>query len=75
MCRTPVARRAASGCDIPQVSLTYLATFQRLDDHIIFYFISFGPYFPNLSSLPQPHGLEEAPVVHQPGPGHLPEVG
>ena len=23
---------------------------------------------PNLESLPHPHGLEEAPVVHQPGP-------
>ena len=34
----------------------------------------FSPYLPNLGSLSHPHGLEEAPVVHQPGPGHLPKL-
>ena len=29
---------------------------------------------PNLGSLSHLHGLEEAPVVHRPGPGHLREV-
>ena len=29
----------------------------------------------NLGSLPPPHGLEEAHVVHRPGPEHLGEVG
>ena len=29
----------------------------------------------NYGSLSHPHGLEEVPVVHQPGPGHLGEVG
>ena len=30
---------------------------------------------PNLGSLFHPHGLEEAPVIHRPGPGHLVQVG
>ena len=34
----------------------------------------YGPHMPNLGSLPHLHGLEEAPVVHPPGPGHLPDL-
>ena len=52
-----------------------LATFLRLADLIIFDFMFYSPYKPNLASLSHSHDLEEAPVVHQPGPGHLPEVG
>ena len=33
-----------------------------------------GLSLPNFGSLSHSHGLEEAPVVHQPGPGHLWEV-
>ena len=32
-------------------------------------------YLPNFRSLEPPHGLEEAPVVHQLGHGHHGEVG
>ena len=46
----------------------------RLDDLIIFNFMSHISYMPNLGSLSHPHGLEEAPVVHRPGPGHLPDL-
>ena len=42
---------------------------------IIFYFMTYRLYLPNLGSLSHPHGLEEAPVVHKSGPGHLPEAG
>ena len=42
-----------------------------MDDLVIFYFMPYSPYLPNLGSLSHPHGLEEAPVVHQPDPGHL----
>ena len=52
-----------------------LLTFLRLDDHIFLDLMSFSPYIPNLGSLSHPHGLEEAPVVLQPGPGHLVDVG
>ena len=52
-----------------------VVTFLRLADLIIIDFISYSPDMPNLGSLCHSHGLEEAPVVHQPGPGHLPEVG
>ena len=52
-----------------------LVTSVRLDDLIILDFMSHVPYLPNLGTLSHPHGLEEAPVIHQPGPGHLPEVG
>ena len=52
-----------------------LITFLRLDDLIIFNFMSFRPYMPNLGFLPHSHGLEEAPVVHRPGPDHLADVG
>ena len=52
-----------------------LATLERLSDLIICYVMSNSPYKPNLGSLSHPHGLEEAPVVHQLGPGQLGEVG
>ena len=51
-----------------------LVTSVRLDDLIIFNFMSHISYMPNLGSLSHPHGLEEAPVVHRPGPGHLPDL-
>ena len=34
-----------------------------------------SPDKPNLGSLSHSQGPEEAPVVHRPGRGHLPEVG
>ena len=40
-----------------------LVTFLRLADFIIFDFMSYSPYMPNLGSLCHSHGLEEAPVV------------
>ena len=46
----------------------------RLDDLIIFNFMSHISYMPNFGSLSHPHGLEEAPVVHPPGPGHHPDL-
>ena len=46
----------------------------RLVDQINGYVMANSPYRPNLGSLSHPHGLEEAPVVHQPGPGHLGDV-
>ena len=52
-----------------------LGTFLRLTDLTKFGFMSYSPYMPNLGSLSHSHGLEEALVVHRPGPGHLPEVG
>ena len=52
-----------------------LITFQRLDDLIIFYFMSYSPYMPNLVSLSHSHNLEEATVVHRPLPGHLVDIG
>ena len=52
-----------------------LATMQMLTDIMICHILSYSPYMPNLGSLPHPHCLEEAPVVHQPGPGHLVDVG
>ena len=42
-----------------------------MDNLVIFYFMPYSPYLPNLGSLSHPHGLEEAPVVHRPDPGHL----
>ena len=41
-----------------------LVTFLKLDDLIIFYFMSYSPYKPNFDSLSHSHSLEEAPVVH-----------
>ena len=51
-----------------------LVTLLKLDDFIILYFMSYSPYIPNLGSLSHPHGPKEAPVVHRPGPGHLPDL-
>ena len=51
-----------------------LVTFLKLDDLIIFYFMSYRPYISNLGSLCHSHGLEEAPVEHRPGPGHLLDI-
>ena len=51
-----------------------LTTLERFVDLIICYVMSPSPYMSNLGSLSHPHGLEEAPVVHQPGPGHLGDV-
>ena len=41
-----------------------LVTSMRMDDLIIFYFMSFTSYLPNLDSLSHPNGLEEAHVAH-----------
>ena len=43
-----------------------LVTFLRLADLIIFNFMSYSPYMPNLGSLFHSRDLEEAPVVHLP---------
>ena len=51
-----------------------LATLERSGDLIIGYAMANIPYKPNLGSLLHPDGLEEALLVHQPGPGHLGEV-
>ena len=45
-----------------------------LTNLIIYHFMSYSPYTPNLVSLSHPHGLEEAPVVHWPDPGHHTDV-
>ena len=45
-----------------------LTTLERLVDLIICFVMSKGPYMFNFGSLSHPHGLEEAPVVHRPGP-------
>ena len=42
-----------------------------LADLIIGHFLSTSPIMSNSGSLCHPHGLEEAPVVHRPDPGHL----
>ena len=52
-----------------------LATFLRFDDLIISYFMFYSPYLPNLGCLSHPNGLEEAPVVDQPGSGQLVDIG
>ena len=64
-----------AGVRVPNSSNMSLVTSERLDDLIIFNFMSYSPYMPNLGSLSHSHGQEKAPVVHRPGPGHLPEVG
>ena len=51
-----------------------LVTLLRLADLISFEFMSSSLYMLNLGSLSHSYGLEEAPVVHRLGPGHLPEV-
>ena len=52
-----------------------LATFERSDDLIIGYVMANIPNMHNLGSPTHPNGLEEAPVVHQPGLGQFGEVG
>ena len=52
-----------------------LVTFLRLDDLINKNFMYYSPTMPNLGSISHSHVPEEAPVVHQPGPGHLVGVG
>ena len=52
-----------------------LATLEMSVDLIIDSVMTNSPHMPNLGSLSHPHGLEEAPVVLQPGPGHLVQVG
>ena len=63
MCCTPVARAktaATAGATYPQGS--------QASECLIL------PYIPNFGPLSHPHGLEEAPVVHRPGPGHLSDL-
>ena len=38
---------------------------------IIGHFMSYNTNIPNLGYLSHPYDFEEAPVVNQPGPGHL----
>ena len=45
-----------------------------LGDLMIGHVLSSSSYMPNLGSLSHPHGLEEAPVVHRPGPSQLPDL-
>ena len=51
-----------------------LVTLKRSGDLIIGYVMTISHYMPKFRSLLHPHGLEEAPVVHQPGPNHLGDV-
>ena len=51
-----------------------LSTLKRSGDLTIGYVMTNSPYMPKFGSLLHPHGLEEAPVVHQPGPSHLGDV-
>ena len=52
-----------------------LATFKTLAKLSIGHLMSYSPCMCNLGSLSCFHGLEEAPVVHQPVPGHLVDGG
>ena len=52
-----------------------LTTLERFVDLIICNVMSKSHYMPNLGTLSHNHGLEDELVVHQPGPGHLGEVG
>ena len=45
-----------------------------LGDLMITHVLPSSPYMPNLGSLPHPHGIEEEPVVHRPGPGQYADV-
>ena len=51
-----------------------LAILKRSGDLTIDYAMTNSPYMPNFGSLLHPHGLEEAPVVHQPSPSHIGDV-
>ena len=46
-----------------------------LVDPINSYVMANSSYMPSLGSLSHLHCLEEAPVVHRPGPDHLGEIG
>ena len=48
-----------------------LGTLDRSGNLIIGFLMANSPYMPNLGSLSHQYGLEEALVVHRPGPGHL----
>jgi len=48
-----------------------LVTLERCRNLIIGFLVVNYPYRQNFRSLGPPHGLEEAPVVHQPVPDHL----
>ena len=48
-----------------------LVTLERCRNLIIGFLVVNYPYRQNFRSLGHPHGLEEAPVVHQPVPDHL----
>ena len=52
-----------------------MATLERLGNFVIGFLMANMPYLPNFRSLDPPHGLEEAPVVHRLGHGHLGKVG
>ena len=52
-----------------------LTTPERSSNLIIGFLMANLPNLPNFRSLESFHGLEEVHVVHQPGPGHLGEVG
>ena len=61
MCRMPVARVTTAAT----MGATYPQGSQASD----------FPFLAKFGSMCHSHGLEEAPVVHQPGPGHLVNVG
>ena len=48
-----------------------LATFERSGNQLIGFVMANYAYQQNYKSLGQPHGLEEAPAVHRPGPSHF----
>ena len=52
-----------------------LGLFEKSNNLIIGFLMGDMPYLPNFNPLGLSHGLEEEPVVHQPSPGHLGEVG
>ena len=45
----------------------------RVSDLMVGFLMAILPYLPNFNSLALLYGLEEAPVVRQPGPDHLGE--
>ena len=52
-----------------------MTTLERLGNFVIGFLMAIMPYLPNFRSLGPSHGLEEAPVVHRLGHGHVGEVG
>ena len=61
MCRTPVAR-VMTGATVGATGATYPQGSQASECNSL----ATSPYILNFGSLSHPHGLEEAPVVHQP---------